>query len=109
MMSDERMSQAEPTESSALTKPLQIVTRLAVRFPKVMIALATAVTVAALALTATRLGFRNSRADLLNPKSAYHQRWLAYTKEFGNQEDVVIVVEAERPEQVLANDWIAAI
>ncbi len=101
MMSKEWTPQAKPAESSALTKPLQAVTRLAVRFPKVMIALATAVTVAALALTATRLGFRNSRADLLNPKSEYHQRWLAYTKEFGNQEDVVVVVESERPDQVL--------
>lgn len=101
-MPTERMPQAETAETSALTRPLQAVTRLAVRFPKTTIALAAIVTVAALALTATRLGFRNSRADLLNPHSEYHQRWLAYTKEFGDKEDVVVVVEAETPERVLA-------
>ncbi len=41
MMSKERTPQAKPAESSALTKPLQAVTRLAVRFPKTTIALAT--------------------------------------------------------------------
>ncbi len=102
MMSNDRTPQAKPAESSALTRPLQAVTRLAVRFPKATIALAATVTIVAMALTATRLGFRNSRADLLNPKSEYHQRWLAYTKEFGDQEDVVVVVESERPDQVLA-------
>jgi hopanoid biosynthesis associated RND transporter like protein HpnN len=98
----ERMPPAETIETSALVKPLRAVTRLAVSFPKMTIGLAAAITIAALALTATRLGFRNSRADLLNPKSDFHQRWLAYTKEFGDQEDVVVVVESERPEHVLA-------
>jgi len=101
MMPNEQTPQAKTAESSALTKPLQAVTRLAVRFPKTTIFLAAIVTIVALALTATRLGFRNSRADLLNPKSEYHQRWLAYAKEFGDQEDVVVVVEAERQDQVL--------
>jgi uncharacterized protein len=89
-------------ESSILTKPLQAVTRLAVRFPKATIAVAMVVTVAAVALTASRLGFRNSRADLLNPHSPYHQRWLAYIKEFGDQEDIVVVVQSKQPNGVLS-------
>ncbi|MEN6451931.1 MAG: MMPL family transporter [Thermoguttaceae bacterium] len=101
-MSKDRTPESEATESSALTRPLRWITSLAVRFPKTTIALATAVTIAAVVLTAARLGFRNSRADLLNPRSEYHQRWLAYIKEFGDQEDVVVVVESKRPEQVLA-------
>lgn len=101
-MATESASQTEAPESSSLTWPLLAVTRLAVRFPKATIGLAVVVTVAAVALTATRLGFRNSRADLLNPKSVYHQRWLAYTKEFGDQEDVVAVVESEKPDRVVA-------
>ncbi|MEN6458522.1 MAG: hypothetical protein ABFC63_06285 [Thermoguttaceae bacterium] len=39
--------------------------------PKDTIFLAAAVTLAAVALTTAHLGFRNSRADLLNPKSEY--------------------------------------
>ncbi len=101
-MSLDPSSQAETTETSALSRPLQTITRLAVQFPKLTIAIALAVTVAAVVLTATRLGFRNSRADLLNPKSDYHRRWLAYTKEFGDKEDIVVVVEANSRPQVIA-------
>ena len=48
-------------------------------------------------LTTTQLGFRTSRAELLSPNSDYNRRWLAYTKEFGNKEDVVVVVEGAEP------------
>ncbi|MCE5268326.1 MAG: MMPL family transporter [Planctomycetaceae bacterium] len=101
MMPRESTSQVETTEASALARPLRSITRLAVRFPRATILLAGLVTVCAVAVTAARLGFRNSRADLLNPHSEYHQRWLAYTKEFGDQEDVVVVVESKRPERVV--------
>jgi uncharacterized protein len=97
----ERTPQPETAESSSLAKLLQAITWLTVRFPKVTIALAMAVTVAVLAVAVPRMTFRNSRADLLNPRSAYHQRWLAYTKEFGDKEDVVVVVESDKPDQVL--------
>ena len=49
----------------------------------------------------TQLGFRTSRAELLNPKSDYNRRWLEYTKEFGDKEDVVVVVEGESREQIV--------
>ena len=56
---------------------------------------------ASLWLTMTQLGFRTSRAELLNPKSDYNRRWLEYTKEFGDKEDVVVVVEGDSREQVV--------
>lgn len=110
-MPTEGMPQAETEDASSLAGPLKAITAWAVRFPKGTIALAMAVTVASLFLAATRLGFRNSRADLLNPRSEYHQRWIAYTKEFGDQEDVVVVVESEQPPRVLAamNDMAAGL
>ena len=49
----------------------------------------------------TQLGFRTSRAELLNPNSDYNRRWLEYTKEFGDKEDVVVVVEGESREQIV--------
>lgn len=92
----------ETAEASGLAKLLQIITSRTVCFPRTTIVLAGLLTFAALALTATRLGFRNSRADLLNPHSEYHRRWLAYTKEFGEEEDIVVVVESKTPASVLA-------
>jgi hopanoid biosynthesis associated RND transporter like protein HpnN len=52
-------------------------------------------------LAATRLGFHTSRADLLNPHSDYNHRWLEYTKEFSDQEDVVVVVEGDNQDRVV--------
>ena len=46
--------------------------------------------------TRDHLAFKTSRADLIDPSTEYHQRWLNYTREFGDvTEDMVVVVEAE--------------
>src|SRR5262249_22689291 len=39
---------------------------------------------------------KTSRLDLLNPRSEYNQRWLAYLAEFGERDDACLVVRAER-------------
>src|SRR5262249_43526168 len=45
--------------------------------------------------TRDHLTFKTSRADLIDPDTEYHQRWLNYTREFGDvTEDMVVVVEA---------------
>ncbi len=48
---------------------------------------------ASLVATVLWLGFRTSRLDLLNPRSEYNRRWLAYLDEFGRDDDAVVVVE----------------
>src|SRR5262249_53008427 len=40
--------------------------------------------------------FKTNRLDLLNPRSEYNRRWLAYLAEFGSRDDALIVVRAER-------------
>ena len=97
-MSAERMPQGE---QSPLARPLLWITGLVVRFPVATLLLALAATVVSVFLAATRLGFHTSRADLLNPHSDYNHRWLEYTKEFSDQEDVVVVVEGDSPERVV--------
>ena len=39
------------------------------------------------AVTVNGLTFKTSRLDLLNPRSEYNQRWLAYLAEFGDRDD----------------------
>ena len=75
-MPSERMPQAN---SSWMSRPLEWLTRAAIRFPLVTLLLAGAALAGAAWLTATRLGFRTSRAELLNPRSDYNHRWLEYT------------------------------
>ena len=89
------------SDRSFMARPLEWLARLVVRFPVATLVLAGVATAVALFLTATRLGFRTSRAELLNPKSEFNQRWIEYTKEFGDKEDVVFVVEGDGPENVV--------
>jgi uncharacterized protein len=95
----ERMPQAD--SSSWMLHPLECLTRVVVRFPKTVWLLGGLAAVASVWLTMTQLGFRTSRANLLNPNSDYNRRWLAYTEEFGNKEDVVVVVEGDSRERII--------
>jgi hypothetical protein len=76
-------------------------TRLVVRFPAATVALGLALGCAALVLSGTRLGFHTSRLDLLNPQSDYNRLWIEYIKEFGDDDDAVVVVEGPSREQVV--------
>jgi len=91
-MAWERKPQADAT---LLSRPLELLVQLVVRFPRCTLIIAGIVTAASLGLIAAKLGFRTSRAELLSPKSDYNRRWLEYTREFGDKEDVVIAVEGE--------------
>jgi hopanoid biosynthesis associated RND transporter like protein HpnN len=97
-MSAERMPQAEP---SLLSQPLSWLTRLVLRFPVATLALGVAAALVALALSVTRLGFRTSRLDLLNSESSYNRLWIEYINEFGDEDDVVVVVEGANRERVV--------
>ena len=97
---DSMSAEGKPqSDRSFMARPLEWLARLVTRFPVATLVLAGVVTAVALYLTVTRLGFRTSRAELLNPKSDFNQRWIEYTKEFGDKEDVVVVVEGDGREQ----------
>jgi uncharacterized protein len=97
-MSWERKPQADP---SWISRPLECLTRLVVRFPRSVLLLGGIAAVISVWLAMTQLGFRTSRANLMNPNSDYNRRWLKYTEEFGDKEDVVVVVEGESREQIV--------
>lgn len=90
-----------PADHSFLARPFIWGTRLILAYPVATIALAIGFSLVALALSWTRLGYRTSRLDLVNPKSDYNRLWLEYIKEFGEADDAVIVVEGAGREQVV--------
>ncbi len=90
-----------PADHSFLARPFVWGTRLILAYPVATIALALGFALVALALSGTRLGYRTSRLDLINPKSDYNRLWLEYIKEFGEEDDAVIVVEGAGREQVV--------
>jgi len=95
-------SNREPQSDRAmLSRPLGWITSLVVRYPAATLALGVAVAALAMMLTVSRLGFRTSRLDLLNPESDYNRLWIDYINEFGDDDDAVIVVEGQSREQLV--------
>ncbi len=98
-MSAERMPHAE---TSLLAKPMAWLTALAVRFPVRTLVVAGLLALLSMGLAARSLRLHTSRSDLISPQSEYHRYWLDYIEEFGDQEDVVVVVEGSQREKVSA-------
>ncbi|MEX2141758.1 MAG: MMPL family transporter [Pirellulales bacterium] len=88
-------------DSSLLGEVLAGVARFALRFPIAMLALALGLAAIALVIAGTRLGYKSSRLDLLNPHSDYNRLWIEYLDEFGDADDAVIVVEGQSPDYVV--------
>lgn len=86
-----------PGETSLLSRPLEWLTAAALRAPTWVVGFAAALGLVAILVTCNGLEFKTSRLDLLNAKSAYNQRWLAYLDEFGDRDDAVVVVQASDP------------
>jgi len=58
---------------------------------------------------ATRLQYKTQRNDLISPHKDYQQRWRDYLAEFGDDDDIVVVVKGEdRPRMEKALDALAA-
>jgi hopanoid biosynthesis associated RND transporter like protein HpnN len=96
-------------DDSLLAAPLLAVTEWGIRAPATVLVAACALALLAIAVTVNGLTFKTSRLDLLNPRSEYNQRWLAYLAEFGDRDDACLVVRAERHADLTATiDDLAA-
>ncbi|MGA2031714.1 MAG: MMPL family transporter, partial [Thermoguttaceae bacterium] len=92
-----------------MSRPLVHVARLVTWFPLATLVLGVTAAVAAIAVAQVRLKFHTNRADVLNPSAEYNRRWMEYADEFGDEEDVVVVVEGPSQEAVVpALDEIGA-
>lgn len=85
-----------------LSRPVERTTRVVLRAPRWTLTLGLVFAGLAIWLAASSLQFKTNRLDLLNPDSGFQKRWLAYLEEFGDQDDVVVVVEGSEPETIKA-------
>jgi hopanoid biosynthesis associated RND transporter like protein HpnN len=77
--------------------------------PRLVLALALVSCVASLVAAALRLEYHTGRNDLVSSSKDYQQRWQRYLGEFGDDDDIVVVVKgADRPRMQAALDRIAA-
>jgi hopanoid biosynthesis associated RND transporter like protein HpnN len=72
------------------------------RRPWLVLGAALAVSAASLYAFCTRLEYRTQRTDLVNPDKDYQRRWQQYLAEFGNDEDMVVVVQGSDRERMKA-------
>ena len=84
-----------------LGKALVAWTRVCLRHPFAVLALAVLSAVASGYWSAQHLGYKVSRSDLVDPESEYNKLWIDYIREFGEDDDAVVVVEGDSREQVI--------
>ena len=68
-------------------------THVCLRFPLAVVLLAMLSAGGAGFWSSRHLGYKVGRVDLLDPDSEYNKLWIDYLREFGDDDDAVIVVE----------------
>jgi len=90
-----------PAETSIFTKPLLSLTLLCCRFPAPVLVLSVLLAAMGLYWSYEHLGLKMSRLDLINPQSGFNKLWLDYIDEFGDSNEVIVVVEGKDNSEVL--------
>ena len=93
---------AEPHDHHAVAFSdfLRSFTRVIAARPWVTLILLAAVCVASCLYTSRNLQFKNDRGDLIDPNADFQKRWLEYAKSFGEDSDIVVVVEGRNAEDI---------
>lgn len=89
-----------PAESSVLARPMAWILRGVLACPWLVVTAAVALAIVSGLYALQNLGYRTSRLDLLNPKSEPNRLWIEHLKEFGAEDDAVVVVEGTSEAQV---------
>jgi hopanoid biosynthesis associated RND transporter like protein HpnN len=101
--------QNSPHEHSPVRRLLHGLVALVCRYPLWVFLLSLGVAVASLGVAATRLQYKTQRNDLISPDKDCQQRWREYLAEFGDDDDIVVVVKgADRPKMEKALEALAA-
>jgi hopanoid biosynthesis associated RND transporter like protein HpnN len=88
--------ESPPSPETALVPQLLVRLVSAVcRVPRLVLAVSLLACVASLYVAATRLEYHTQRTDLISPQKDYQQRWKKYLAEFGDDDDIVVVVQGE--------------
>ncbi len=73
--------------------------RLIARFPLLIVCLALIFSAVSILYTRENLEFLTGRDDLMPKNSKFHRDYRDYRQEFGDQEEIVVVIESENPEK----------
>ena len=91
---------SERDHGSLLEDALCSMTRIASGRPWIALMLLVVLAIAAVGYTVHSLTFKTNRADLIDPSAPFHQRWIHYTQTFGDDSDLVVVIEGDDPNRL---------
>ncbi len=91
---------AHPQDAGVFGQLLQSLTLSAARRPGVTLAFVALITLVSIGVTGRFLTFKTNRADLIDPNQEFHQRWMEFVEKFGDDSDVVVVVEGNNADQI---------
>lgn len=89
--------------TSILAAPLAGVVRFVISFRYLVLFLSVAAAVLAGLYTFDHLRFKNRRLDLINPQSEWNQYWLDYIDKFGSTDDMIVAVDGDSQEEIIAS------
>ncbi|MFN4259031.1 MAG: MMPL family transporter [Gemmataceae bacterium] len=87
-------------ESSIIPKLLTTLVSVVCRAPHVVLLLALGVAGLSAHAALTHLRYRTQRTDLVSPDKDYQQRWQHYLAEFGDEDDIVVVVQGQQRDRM---------
>ncbi|WP_437226154.1 MMPL family transporter [Planctomicrobium sp. SH661] len=82
-------------DEGPLTGLILWLTRAVISRPGVTLTFSIALAVISLGITVRFLTFKTDRSDLIDSNAEFHQRWLRFEELFGDDSDVVVVVEGD--------------
>jgi uncharacterized protein len=98
-----------PAHQSVFHRALAALVVAASRYPRIVVFAALALAGASVAGSLTSLKYLTQRSDLISPHKDSQQRWKQYLAEFGEDDDIVVVVQgANRARMQAALDALAA-
>jgi hopanoid biosynthesis associated RND transporter like protein HpnN len=83
-----------------LSEWLRSVTETAAARPTFTLVVAFLSSVICVVGTLLFMEFKTDRSDLIDPSADFHRRWNSYAQEFGDRSDLVVVVQANDPDQI---------
>ncbi len=88
-------SSGAPQHEGVIPHFLHTVTRAVTRRPSAVLWVVGLLVLLSIGISVRFLTFKTNRSDLIDPGSEFHQRWLTYSEQFGEESDIVVVVEGD--------------
>ncbi len=92
--------QRQKDEVSVIPRILLGIVNTSYRYPRFVLALAALLMGLSIYLAWARLTFHTERRDLVSSRKDYQQRWQQYVDEFGDDDDMVVVVKGNNSERM---------